>query len=264
MLSKVTKTGLVVGMCLALLGLAGCKDAASLPPAATEPEAPSAAETEETAAAKTEETAATGSDASEESQEASDNGYEALYAAEIDRLVSEGLADEFLYVNIDEDDVPELVASDSAGSFDHDNAFIYTIADGKAVLLAGAVTGVDGKSLGYSKGNNIIRESGGIAGSADVFSKIENGALTEVFRAEMIDTLEANEDDEEIYKYSVNGKEVDKAQYLDELSKFVEPYDPFTSIDYDALTTVKFMHDEDSAWFEKSGEEAYKSADEIK
>ena len=254
----------MIGMCLALAGLVGC--------GATEPAAPAKTESETTTQsqeASEPETVAPEDDPNEglgdvipDEDEA--GNLEALYLDEIDKLVSEGLADQFVFVSIDEDDVPELVASDSTGSFDHDNAFIYTISDGKVVLLAGAVTGVDGKSLSFSEGKNIIRESGGIAGAADVFSKIENGALKEVFRAEMLDTLEANENDEEIYTYSVNGKEADKAQYIDELTKFVEPYDPFTSIDYDGLTTVKYMHDQDSTWFEKSGQEPYRSQDEIK
>ena len=113
-----------------------------------------------------------------------DNAYKAAYLDKINELKSEGLADQFALVNIDGDDIPELIASDSEGSFDHENAFIFTIDNDSAVQLAGVITGVDGGSLDYAEGANLIHISGAAAGTRDVFSKINDGNLEEVFRAE--------------------------------------------------------------------------------
>ena len=189
--------------------------------------------------------------------------YASLYLGEIEKLASEGLADQFVLVNIDEDDIPELIASDSTGSYEHENSFIYTVSDGNAVLLAKAMTGVDGVSLSFCEGKNLIREAGGLMGQTDTFSKIDNGKLSEVFKAEALISPETDENGEEIYTYSVNGKDVDKAAYLDEFTKFIEPYAPLVSIDYDGLNKIKYTSDQDAAWFEVTETGKYSTKDEI-
>ena len=189
--------------------------------------------------------------------------YASLYLGEIEKLASEGLADQFTLVNIDEDDIPELIASDSTRSYEHENAFIYTVSDGKAVLLAKAMTGVDGASLSFCEGKNIIREAGGLMGQNDTFSKIDNGKLSEVFKAEALISPETDENGEEIYTYSVNGKDADKTTYLDEFSKFIEPYSSMISIDYDGLNSIKFTSDQDMVWFEVTDTGKYSTKEEI-
>ncbi len=263
MLRQFKKAGMIMGACLVICGSCGCGSAEVADPAAQDPvqtEFDPIVDEDDPDEGKgdliTEEE--TG-----ETTEMADSTYASLYRDQIKQLMDAGQADQFALVKIDEDDTPELVASDSAGSFDHDNAFIYTVSDNKAVLLASAITGVDGASISFCEGKNIILQSGGIAGATDIFSKIENGKLTEVFRAEMIDTLKADADDEEIYTYSINGKDEDRAAYLNALAEFAAQYDPLTRIDYDGLNTVSFMHNEDSGWFEQTGSASFTTAEEI-
>lgn len=257
MLRQCRKAGLITGVCLMIAGLSGCGTSDTI----TEVETVKPEEIVEEAVKEAEPEGIPVDDAkegrgdvipeeeTEEGKENADPNGE-IYKSVIEELKAVKSADQFELVNIDEDDIPELVASDSEGSYEHDNAFIYTAANGEAVLLASAMTGVDGSTLCYSEGKNLIRQSGGIAGSTDVFSTIKDGKLEEVFRAEMIDTLQTDANDEEIYAYSVNGKDVDKAGYLDEFSKFIKPYEPMTSIDYDGLNSIRFASDQDMAWFE--------------
>ena len=259
MLRKCKKTLPVIGMILLLSGLFGCGAPEGENPAAA---TPSPTETEEAVneddpnegmgdLIEEPEDTAEEADKTEEAEESGDP-YVALYRKQAEELQSQKMADQFALVKIDDDDIPELVASDSAGSFDHDNAFIYTIHDGECTLLCSAITGVDGASIAFGEGKNIILQSGGIAGATDVFSKIEDGKLTEVFRAEMIDTFETDTEDEEIYKYSVNGKDADKKAYIDELAKFTASCEPLTRIDYDGLNTVTLKNEQDSVWFEQT------------
>ena len=259
MLRQCKTTGLIIGMCLLVAGLGGCGDAGA--PGVVPEDTQTAAEPEDTE--EMAEPEDTGEMAEPENVQEEVADYATNYLGEIDKLVSEGSADRFALVNIDEDDIPELVASDSAGSYDHDNAFIYTVYDGKCVLLAKAVTGLDGTTLCFSEGKNLIRESGSVTGSVDVFSKIEDGSLKEVFKAEMTDTMQTDADDEEIYAYSVNGSDADKAEYVDAFTQFIKPYDPLTAIDYDGLNRITYAHDEDMVWFEQTEQGKYSTQDEI-
>ena len=259
MLRQFRKTGLIIGVCLMIAGLGGCGGSDTI----TEVEATKPEEIVEEVAEEAEPESVPvddskegrgdvipEEDSEETKQEADQNGE--IYKSVIEELKSSKSADRFELVNIDEDDIPELVASDSEGSYEHDNAFIYTVSGGEPVLLASAVTGEDGTTLCYSEGKNLIRQSGGIAGAIDVFSKIKDGKLEEVFRAEMIDTLQTDANDDEIYKYSINGKDTDKTGYVDEFTKFMEPYDTLISIDYDGLNKIKYVHDQNMVWFERA------------
>ncbi|MBQ9550782.1 MAG: hypothetical protein IJU87_08215 [Lachnospiraceae bacterium] len=202
------------------------------------------------------------------SDTASDTGegggaYEALYLGKVNELSSEGLADRFGLYHIDNDDIPELIAADSNGSFDHDNAFIFSVFDGKVVQLAGGISGVDGTSISFSEKKNLIRETSGMAGATEIFSEIKDGALSEVFKAEMINTLQTDEDDNEIFSYSVNGKETDEAAYYKELAGFVADYDPMMRVDFDGLKVITYKSGDGSGYFEETETEAYQSLEEI-
>ncbi len=189
--------------------------------------------------------------------------YKALYLAAVEDLKSRGQADQFQLVNIDEDEIPELVASDSAGSFDHENTFLYTVSSGKAVLLTSMISGTDGASLSYSEGKNLVRVSGGLSGSSEVFSKISGGKLEEVFRAEMTDTMKTDDEGEEIYQYTVNGSETEEASFYTEIAGFVKDYAPLTRADYDGLAAISYETGEGYGSFEKSDSRAYLTYEEI-
>ena len=270
MLNQFKKAGIMIAVFVMTAGFCGCAEAGP---------ASSNTDTMETESEVATTAADTGSEPEESELNSEDDpneglgdyipddeagaGYAGLYLDEIERLVSEGMADQFALVNIDEDDTPELVASDSAGLYGHDNAFIYTVSDDNLVLLAEALTGVDGTFLCFSEGKNLIRQSGSAAGASEEFFVISDGKLKEVFRAEMIDTLETDADDEEIYRYSVNGEEVDLRSYTEAVAQFVKDYDPLVSIEYDGMKKITYKQEEDTGWFEQTETIAYSTKEEV-
>jgi hypothetical protein len=185
----------------------------------------------------------------------SETPYGGPYIDKINELQTEGLADQFTLVNIDEDDIPELVASDSKGSFDHENAFIFTVNNDEVIQLAGVITGVDGGNLDYSAGSNLIHVSGAAAGMRDVFSEIKDGKLEEVFVAE------ASSMDEDA-KYTVNGSSVTEEEYYKQINGFVEKYNPLTRIAYDGLYEITYKYENGYGNFEPGGSEKYGSAEQ--
>jgi len=196
------------------------------------------------------------SEAGGESAETAESGdedegkYADIYMDKMSELQSEGLADQFIFVNIDEDEIPELIASDSAGSFDHENAFIFTVYNDEVVQLAAVTAGVDGGSLDYAEGKNLIHISGAAAGMRDVFSKISDGKLEEVF------TAEATSMDEDA-EYSVNGSTVKENEYYEEINKFAGDYAPFTRIAYDGLYEVNYKLEDGTGSFEQGESKEY-------
>lgn len=172
------------------------------------------------------------------------------YNDKVSELMSEGLADQFVLVKIDEDDSPELVASDSTGSFDHENAFIFTVKNGEVVELASVIAGVDGAHLDYAEGKNLIHVSGAVAGMRDVFSKITDGELEEVF------TAEASSMDENA-NYSVNGSSVKENEYYEQINEFVKSYGSMKRIEYDGLYEISYSYSDGYGGFEVGSSESY-------
>ncbi len=235
---RLNKTLTVLSLAITVSGICGCGQA--LP--AEEP-------------AGTEETVNTDAGSITETENEG-NTYSAIYRDKINELSSEGLADQFALANIDEDGIPELIASDSNGSFDHENAYIFTICNDEAVLLAGVITGVDGGCLDYAEGANLIHVSGAAAGMREVFSKIREGRLEEAFCAE------ASGMDEDA-QYSVNGSSVSEKEYYEKVNEFAETYDPFTRIAYDGLYDVSYFFEDGYGGFEQGSSKQYSSAEEI-
>ncbi len=183
--------------------------------------------------------------------EESDGGY-GPYLDKMEELKSKGLADQFTlaFINDDGRDTPELIASDSKGSFDHENAFIFTYQDGEVVEVASAITGVDGANLDYAIGANLIHISGAAAGMRDAFYRIENGKLEEVFVAE----ASSMEDDA---KFSVNKESVNKDDYYKQINDFMRPYNPLVRIAFDGLYDVTYEIKDGSGGFEQGSMENY-------
>lgn len=185
-----------------------------------------------------------------------DNAYGELYIDKINELKSDGLADQFALADIDADDTPELIASDSEGSFNHDNAFIFTIFNDEVVQLASVIAGVDGGHLDFSKGANLIHVSGAVAGMRDTFYEIKDGELEEVFAAEA-----TSMDDDA--KYSVNGSDVDEEEYYKQINGFIEKYNPLTRIAFDGLYEINYTYEDGFGYFEEGRSEKYDSYDDI-
>ncbi len=184
-----------------------------------------------------------------------DQAYGARYLEKIGELQEEGLADQFALANIDEDEVPELIASDSLGSYDHENAFIFTIRNGEVTELAGVIAGVDGGNLAYSEGANIVHVSGAAAGMRDVFYRLHDGELEEVF------TAEATSMDDDA-RYSINGSTVEENGYYEQIGEFIKTYCPLTRITCDGLVETNYVPED--GYFEQGGSAPYPSVEEIK
>lgn len=184
-------------------------------------------------------------------------GY-AVYLDKIKELKEKGLADQFTlaYINDDGSDTPELIASDSTGSFDHENAFIFTVYNGEVVEVASVIAGVDGANLDYAIGANLVHISGGMTGMRDAFSRIENGKLEEVFVAEATDL-------DENAKYSINGSSVGEKEFYEQISTFVEPYSPMIRIAYDGLYEMDYKYENGYGGFEQGSADKYTPAGDI-
>ena len=170
-------------------------------------------------------------------------GYITAYRGLVKEMSDAGVADQFMLAKIDGDEIWELLASSSEGSFNQENTFIYTFHNDEPVLLASVIAGSDGASLSYSE-NNLIRQTGSMAGMTDVYSSIADGALKEEFRAEMINTFETDAAGDEVFSYTVNGKEVSKEEYEKQLADFNAKNAPFVVIDSEGLNVMDFKDGE--------------------
>ena len=243
------------------LTLAGCgsgdSGAAKVEePAKAQAEEPVEEQTDEPAEKQTEEPVAAPEEASSEEaapvvdEQAKDNDgsadeprYITVYRGLVKEMSDAGVADQFMLAKIDGDEIWELLASSSEGSFNQENTFIYTFHNDEPVLLASVIAGSDGASLSYSE-NNLIRQTGSMAGMTDVYSSISDGALKEEFRAEMINTLETDAAGDEVFSYTVNGKEVSKEEYEKQLADFNAKNAPFVVIDSEGLNVMDFKDGE--------------------
>lgn len=199
-----------------------------------------------------------GSEDTADAGDATGKGGYTVYLDKINELKSEGLADQFTlaFINDDGRDTPELIASDSTGSFDHENAFIFSFEDGKVVEVASVIAGVDGANLDYAIGANLVHISGATAGMRDAFYRIEKGKLEEVFVAE------ASSMDEDA-KYSINGESVKEDDYYKQINDFMEPYNPLVRVAYDGLYDVNYTYSDGSGGFEQGSCESYTPDSEI-
>ena len=193
-----------------------------------------------------------GAAGSEDAGDASGEGGYAVYLDKINELKSEGLADQFTlaFINDDGRDTPELIASDSTGSFDHENAFIFTVEDGQVVEVASVIAGVDGANLDYAIGANLVHISGAAAGMRDAFYRIEKGKLEEVFVAEATN-LDENP------KYSINKESVKEDDFYKQINDFMEPYNPLVRIASDGLYDVTYTYSDGYGGFEQGSSEKY-------
>lgn len=169
--------------------------------------------------------------------------YVTVYRGLVEEMSDAGVADQFMLARINDDEIWELLASSSEGPLDRENTFIYTVYNDEPVLLASVTAGVDGASLSYSE-KNLIRQTGSMAGMADVYSAVTDGKLEEKFRAEMVNTFETDAAGDEVFSYTVNGKEVDQKEYEKQLAAFNAENAPFVAIDCDGLNVMNYENGE--------------------
>ncbi len=156
-----------------------------------------------------------------------------LYADEIKRLQSEGKADSYKLIYLDDDDIPELLAFkpdfENAGDV---NTMIYTINDGKLTNIFEEFTGMFGCYLEISERNSLIYYMAGDVGTTEMIWKYADGELTllfEGYRYGYYDDLT-----EEYIEYcSISGQDVSKEEYYNELFKYL--CNPFLMVNDDGL-----------------------------
>ncbi len=155
----------------------------------------------------------TADDTEDAESDAAGSAYADIYISEIEKLSSSGEADLFALVYVDDDEIPELAAVSSEGSWDKDQVFLYT-ADGKeTVLLASDIApGMEGHYIAFFEKENIIVKSGAAIGAEFKFIKIENHKPVETLRCSRIQMTDADGNDIDVCK--VNDKEVSADEYI--------------------------------------------------
>ena len=163
-----------------------------------------------------------------------DGAYAELYLPEIEALHDAGKADRFAFVDVDGDDVPELAAVSSEGSWDKEQVFLYTVCDGKAVLLASDIApGMEGHSIAFCPGENIVERSGALMGEKRDIFEIRDGALQPVLSLQRNTDPVSGED-----VFFVDGTETDEAAYHDAEEAFVSGHDTMVMLDIEELSIV--------------------------
>lgn len=169
-----------------------------------------------------------------------DEEYAQLYIDQMELHLADGDADQFALVYIDDDEIPELVASSSEGSWEKDQIFIYTIYGGEMVLLASDIApGMEGHSLGYFEGENIISHSGAVTGDRHEFYEIFDGSLESVLSLEWFE--DAGNDYETVYY--VDDEETTEKQYTKALQDFISEHGYMTVLGTDDMSVVSLNAD---------------------
>lgn len=162
------------------------------------------------------------------------------YIDQMEILLSDGDADQFALVDVDGDDIPELAASSSEGSWDKDQIFLYTVYDGELILLASEIgSGMEGHALGFFEGENIVCQSGSPAGDREVFSEIIDGALEPVLSLEWFE--DPNNDYETVYY--VDDEETTEKKYQKSMQDFISEHGYMTIIGTEEMSVVSLNGD---------------------
>ena len=219
------------------------------------------AETENVEASVTEDAPAADEDtAASEDTGSTPADYKQLYMAEIEKLKDAGDADQFALVDVDGDEIPELAASSLEGSWDKDQEFLYTVADGELVLLASDIApGMEGHYIAFHEGGNVVEQSGAAMGESHNYFEIRDGKL------EPILSLFSYEDPQKDYEmsYLVDEKETDEDSFNKAAEEFISSHESMTKLLTEEMSvcTVSFK---DGLWeYKEKDKIAYKSFEEI-
>lgn len=196
--------------------------------------------------------------------------FEELYHDVIAELYSTGAADQFALVNVDGDEVPELAASSSEGSWDKDQIFLYTVYNGAPVLLTSTVgTGIEGHYIGFYEGENVVECSGAASGDRRDFYEIRDGKL------ELIRSLQWYNDptspDGDTVVYFVDEAETDMETYRAADEAMIEAHGALTILetaqmrlfrvscengwrDFEELATISYASYDDATGGGQSGD----------
>ncbi|SEM28356.1 hypothetical protein SAMN04487770_13212 [Butyrivibrio sp. ob235] len=165
--------------------------------------------------------------------------YKKAYQKVVDDLSSAGDADMFALVDVNDDDIPELAASSSEGSWDKDQVFLYTADAGKAVLLASDIgPGMEGHFIAYIEKGNVFIKSGAPTGEYYTFYVIGDNQPEEFFSAGHFQMLDDN--DNEVETYMIDEEEVTKDEYDSQLNDALESGEFIMLAEPESLNMVKY------------------------
>ncbi|MCR5108529.1 MAG: hypothetical protein K6B28_10235 [Lachnospiraceae bacterium] len=182
--------------------------------------------------------------------------YEQIYIDVISDLVSSEKADQFALIDIDGDDIKELAAVSSEGSWEKDQVFVYTVYDGEAVLLASDIApGMEGHQIAFYEGKNIIVISGAAAGERYQSCNIDEGELKPLRSAE------SNSISGDIFR--IEDKEVSEDEYYEGLKEILIPDEEMTILDTGSMKIRKAGYDNGYPEYTDVEERPYMTSEKI-
>ncbi|XME02618.1 hypothetical protein QYZ88_000140 [Lachnospiraceae bacterium C1.1] len=192
--------------------------------------------------------------------------YASVYLKEIDELNTAGNADLFALVDVNGDEIPELAAISTEGSWDKDQVFLYTTDGSEIYLLASDIApGLEGHYIGFFEKENLFVQSGGAAGEHYDFYKIEDSKPVKVLTADNFSIPDEN-GDEKIH-LSINGEEVSEEEYTNSVKECMGLKGnmiKLSEVDRSEMIEMKSEINEASLIFEEAGKRDYSSYDKIK
>ena len=172
----------------------------------------------------------------EESEAGIDPVYAQLYVDYIKALYLAGTADQFALINVNDDRIPELVACSSEGSWDKDQVFLYTIYNDEVVLLISDIApGLDGCSIAYYEGENLVVQSGAATGERYIYYQMQDGQLEILtsFSSFWMDDIHC----------SIDEQEVSEEDYLQVQKDFVSAHGAISTFYTDTIDTGNIIFD---------------------
>ncbi|MCR5733614.1 MAG: hypothetical protein K6G22_03310 [Lachnospiraceae bacterium] len=199
-------------------------------------------------------------DLSKEEEPATDPDHAKLYLRKIEELHISNLADRFELVDVNGDGICELAAVSSDETYYHDNVFLYTIKDDKAVLLKSMISGVDGIHLYYSGKENEILYTVTYSGNERFeFYSLEDHELKE---KQIYETI--YDPDKDATSYKTDNADVSEDEYYKSLKELLDPLNPLTAIDCDGLNETEFAIGDGTFEVKTVGTQPYKEYEQIK
>ncbi len=178
-------------------------------------------------------------DASEDAAATSGEAYKQIYKGVVDELSSAGDADQFALVYVNNDEIPELVAVSSEGSWDKDQVFLYTTDGNEAVLLASDIApGMEGHYIGFFEKENLFIQSGGSMGENYLFYGIEDNQAKLLMSASYFMMMDA--DDNEVESYMVDEEDVTPDVYITALKGAIPSVGMTKIAETDSSEMVKY------------------------
>ena len=190
--------------------------------------------------------------------------YKQIYKGVVDELSSAGDADMFALIYVDKDDVPELAAVSSEGSWDKPQVFLYTTDGSKAELLASDIApGMEGHYIAYFEKENLFIQSGSATGESYVFYAIEDSKPKQLLSASCVYIMD--DDGNETESYTVDGEDVTPYVYITALKGAIPSGGMTKLAETDGYEMVKYDVSLDNDYLELSEMERipYSSYDEI-